>query len=75
MKEGDDRGIFPKDGSGHSDFPEDADTDLKDVDKVLLITEDLKYIANTFFKSQNWEIAMKKIYKTFKVQGRLKSCY
>lgn len=75
MKERDDRGIFPKDGSGHSDFPEDVDTDLKDVDKILLITEDLKYIANTFFKSQNWEIAMKKIYKTFKVQGRLKSCY
>ena len=33
LKEGDDWGIFPKDGSGdsHPDFPEDADVDLKDV--------------------------------------------
>lgn len=33
LKEGDDWGIFPKDGSGdsHPDFPEDADIDLKDV--------------------------------------------
>ena len=33
LKEGDDWGIFPEDGSGdrHPDFPEDADTDLKDV--------------------------------------------
>ncbi|KAB0379081.1 hypothetical protein FD755_010659 [Muntiacus reevesi] len=32
LKEGDDWGIFPKDGSGdsHPDFPEDADVDLKD---------------------------------------------
>ncbi|KAF3826142.1 hypothetical protein GH733_006256, partial [Mirounga leonina] len=37
LKEGDDWGIFPKDGSGdsHPDFPEDADIDLKDVDKIL----------------------------------------
>lgn len=42
LKEGDDWGIFPKDGSGdsHPDFPEDADIDLKDVDKILLISED-----------------------------------
>ncbi|XP_036709183.1 peptidyl-prolyl cis-trans isomerase D isoform X1 [Balaenoptera musculus] len=62
LKGGDDWGIFPKDGSGdsHPDFPEDADIDVKDVDKILLITEDLKNIGNTFFKSQNWEMAIKK---------------
>lgn len=33
LKEGDDWGLFPQDGSGDSypDFPEDADVDLKDV--------------------------------------------
>ncbi|KAL1763790.1 peptidyl-prolyl cis-trans isomerase D, partial [Sigmodon hispidus] len=61
LKEGDNWGIFPKDGSGdsHPDFPEDADIHLKDVEKNLLITEDLKNIRNTFFKSQNWEMAIK----------------
>uniref|UniRef100_A0A2K5C3R6 peptidylprolyl isomerase n=1 Tax=Aotus nancymaae TaxID=37293 RepID=A0A2K5C3R6_AOTNA len=65
LKEGDDWGIFPKDGSGdsHPDFPEDADIDIKDVDKILLITEDLKNIGNTFFKSCNWELAIKKYAK------------
>lgn len=65
LKEGDDWGIFPKDGSGdsHPDFPEDADVDLKDVDKILLISEDLKNIGNTFFKSQNWKMAIKKYTK------------
>uniref|UniRef100_A0A7N9CM27 Peptidyl-prolyl cis-trans isomerase D n=1 Tax=Macaca fascicularis TaxID=9541 RepID=A0A7N9CM27_MACFA len=68
LKEGDDWGIFPKDGSGdsHPDFPEDADVDLKDVDKILLITEDLKNIGNTFFKSQNWEMAIKKYAKVLR---------
>uniref|UniRef100_A0A2K5XPB8 peptidylprolyl isomerase n=1 Tax=Mandrillus leucophaeus TaxID=9568 RepID=A0A2K5XPB8_MANLE len=68
LKEGDDWGIFPKDGSGgsHPDFPEDADIDLKDVDKILLITEDLKNIGNTFFKSQNWEMAIKKYAKVLR---------
>ncbi|KAG3276006.1 peptidyl-prolyl cis-trans isomerase D isoform X1 [Urocitellus parryii] len=68
LKEGDDWGILPKDGSGdsHPDFPEDADIDLKDVDKILLITEDLKNIGNTFFKSQNWEMAMKKYAKVLR---------
>ncbi|XP_075807132.1 peptidyl-prolyl cis-trans isomerase D isoform X1 [Microtus pennsylvanicus] len=68
LKEGDDWGIFPKDGSGdsHPDFPEDADIDLKDVDKILLITEDLKNIGNTFFKSQNWEMAVKKYAKVLR---------
>ncbi|MXQ82328.1 hypothetical protein E5288_WYG010965 [Bos mutus] len=72
LKEGDDWGIFPKDGSGdsHPDFPEDADVDLKDVDKILLISEDLKNIGNTFFKSQNWEMAIKKYTKVLRyVEG------
>ncbi|XP_019588694.2 peptidyl-prolyl cis-trans isomerase D isoform X1 [Rhinolophus sinicus] len=72
LKEGDDWGIFPKDGSGDSypDFPEDADIDLKDVDKMLLITEDLKNIGNTVFKSQNWEMAIKKYTKVLRyVEG------
>lgn len=65
LKEGDDWGIFPKDGSGdsHPDFPEVADVDLKDVDKIVLISEDLKNIGNTFFKSQNWKMAIKKYTK------------
>ncbi|EPY83683.1 peptidyl-prolyl cis-trans isomerase D [Camelus ferus] len=68
LKDGDDWGIFPKDGSSdsHPDFPEDADIDLKDVDKILLITEDLKNIGNTFFKSQNWEMAIKKYTKVLR---------
>lgn len=68
LKEGDDWGIIPKDGSGdcHPDFPEDADVDLKDVDKILLIAEDLKNIGNTFFKSQNWEMAIKKYTKVLR---------
>nr|XP_026251718.1 peptidyl-prolyl cis-trans isomerase D [Urocitellus parryii] len=36
------------------------------VDKILLITEDLKNIGNTFFKSQNWEMAMKKYAKVLR---------
>uniref|UniRef100_A0A8C5VD19 peptidylprolyl isomerase n=1 Tax=Microcebus murinus TaxID=30608 RepID=A0A8C5VD19_MICMU len=68
---GDDWGIFSKDGSGdsHLDFPEDVDIDLKDVDKILLIlliTEDLKNIGNNFFKSQNWEMAIKKYTKVLR---------
>lgn len=41
-------GNIPKDGSddSHPDFLEDAYIDLKDVDKILLITEDLKKIGN-----------------------------
>lgn len=68
LKEGDDWGIFPKDGSGdsHPDFPEVADVDLKDVDKIVLISEDLKNIGNTFFKSQNWEMAIKKYTKVLR---------
>lgn len=38
LKEGDDWGIIPQDGSGdaHPDFPEDSDIDLKDVSIFLL---------------------------------------
>lgn len=38
LKEGDDWGITPQDGSGdaHPDFPEDSDIDLKDVSIFLL---------------------------------------
>ncbi|XP_061048642.1 peptidyl-prolyl cis-trans isomerase D isoform X4 [Eubalaena glacialis] len=40
------------------------------VDKILLITEDLKNIGNTFFKSQNWEMAIKKYTKVLRyVEG------
>ena len=55
LKEGDDWEIFPRDGScdSHPDFPEDVDVDLKDIDKIVLISEDLKNLGNTFFKSQN----------------------
>lgn len=62
LKEGDDWGLFPKCVSedSHTDFSEDVDIDLKDIDKILLITEDLKNIGNSFFKSPNWEIAIKK---------------
>jgi peptidyl-prolyl isomerase D len=39
LTEGDDWGMFPKDGSGdsHPDFPEDADIDLKDVSTFRLV--------------------------------------
>ena len=74
LKEGDDWSISPKDGSNdsHPGFPEDADIDLKDVDKMLLITEDLKILEILFFKFQNWEMAIKKIYESFKICGRFK---
>lgn len=65
LKEGDDWGIFPKDGSGdnHPDFPEDADIDLKDVNKILLITEDLKNIGNTFFNPRTGRWPLKNTQK------------
>ncbi|XP_010182057.1 PREDICTED: peptidyl-prolyl cis-trans isomerase D, partial [Mesitornis unicolor] len=68
LKEGDDWGIVPQDGSGdaHPDFPEDSDTDLKDVDKIVAIAEDIKNIGNTFFKSQNWQVAAKKYSKSLR---------
>ncbi|XP_071893461.1 peptidyl-prolyl cis-trans isomerase D isoform X1 [Anas platyrhynchos] len=68
LKEGDDWGIVPQDGSGdaHPDFPEDSDIDLKDVDKIVAIAEDIKNIGNTFFKSQNWAMAAKKYSKSLR---------
>ncbi|NWX51928.1 PPID isomerase, partial [Steatornis caripensis] len=68
LKEGDDWGIVPQDGSGdaHPDFPEDSDIDLKDVDKIVAIAEDIKNIGNTFFKSQNWAVAAKKYSKSLR---------
>ncbi|XP_073748524.1 peptidyl-prolyl cis-trans isomerase D isoform X3 [Callorhinus ursinus] len=40
------------------------------VNKILLITEDIKNIGNTFFKSQNWEMAIKKYAKVLRyVEG------
>uniref|UniRef100_A0A8C9W2U7 Peptidyl-prolyl cis-trans isomerase D n=1 Tax=Scleropages formosus TaxID=113540 RepID=A0A8C9W2U7_SCLFO len=66
LRQGDDWGIALNDGSGdvHPDFPEDADIDFKDVDKILSIAEDVKNIGNNFFKSQNWLAANKKYSKT-----------
>ncbi|XP_005045086.1 PREDICTED: peptidyl-prolyl cis-trans isomerase D [Ficedula albicollis] len=68
LKEGDDWGITPQDGSGdaHPDFPEDSDIDLKDVDKIVAVAEDTKNIGNTFFKSQNWAMAAKKYSKSLR---------
>uniref|UniRef100_A0A8D0H7E1 Peptidyl-prolyl cis-trans isomerase D n=1 Tax=Sphenodon punctatus TaxID=8508 RepID=A0A8D0H7E1_SPHPU len=65
LKEGDNWGISPMDGSGdtHPDFPEDSDVDLKDVDKIVSIVEDIKNIGNTHFKAQNWATAAKKYSK------------
>ncbi|KAM9381848.1 peptidyl-prolyl cis-trans isomerase D [Phaethornis superciliosus] len=68
LREGDDWGIVPQDGSGdaHPDFPEDSDIDLKDVNKIVAIAEDIKNIGNTFFKSQNWAVAAKKYSKSLR---------
>lgn len=65
LKEGDDWGIFPKDGSGdsHPDFPEDADVDLKDVDKILLITEDLKILEILFSNPRTGRWPLKNMQK------------
>ncbi|XP_003221776.1 peptidyl-prolyl cis-trans isomerase D [Anolis carolinensis] len=68
LKEGDNWGISPMDGSGdtHADFPEDADIDLKDVDKIVTVADDVKNIGNAFFKSQNWAMAVKKYSKSLR---------
>ncbi|MGH0126000.1 UNVERIFIED_CONTAM: hypothetical protein FKN15_015135 [Acipenser sinensis] len=67
-KDGDDWGTAPADGSGdtHPDFPEDSDIDLKDVEKIVPIAEDVKNIGNNFFKSQNWQAAIKKYSKALR---------
>ncbi|KAF7244112.1 Peptidyl-prolyl cis-trans isomerase D [Varanus komodoensis] len=66
--QGDDWGISPMDGSGdtYADFPEDCSVDLKEIDKILSIAEDVKNIGNTFFKSQNWGMAVKKYSKSLR---------
>ncbi|CAI5784169.1 peptidyl-prolyl cis-trans isomerase D [Podarcis muralis] len=68
LKEGDNWGLAPMDGSGdtHTDFPEDSDVDLKDIHQVVSIAEDVKNIGNTFFKSQNWAMAVKKYSKSLR---------
>ncbi|KAH0505139.1 Peptidyl-prolyl cis-trans isomerase D [Microtus ochrogaster] len=52
LKEGDDWGIFPKDGSGdsHPDFPEDADIDLKDA-----LEMDPSNTKALYRKAQGWQ--------------------
>lgn len=49
----------PGSGDTHPDFPEHAAIDLKDVDTILLISEDFKEKLE-MLKSQNWEMAIKK---------------
>nr|XP_020637097.1 peptidyl-prolyl cis-trans isomerase D [Pogona vitticeps] len=68
LKEGDNWGIVPIDGSGdtYPDFPEDSDMDLKEIDKTVSVAEDVKNIGNTFFKSQNWPVAVKKYAKALR---------
>ncbi|XP_076005142.1 peptidyl-prolyl cis-trans isomerase D [Genypterus blacodes] len=67
-KDGDSWGAASVDGSGdaHPDFPEDADIDFKDVDKVLAVAEDLKNIGNNLFKSQDWKSAVRKYGKALR---------
>ncbi|KAM8939998.1 peptidyl-prolyl cis-trans isomerase D [Pelodytes ibericus] len=68
LKDKDDWIIPPLDGSGdiHPDFPEDSDVELNDVNKITSIAEDVKNIGNSFFKSQNWEMAIKKYNKALR---------
>ncbi|XP_019390083.1 PREDICTED: peptidyl-prolyl cis-trans isomerase D isoform X1 [Crocodylus porosus] len=68
LTEGDNWGILPVDGSGdiHPDFPEDSETNFREVDKIVSIAEDIKNIGNTFFKSQNWAMAAKKYNKSLR---------
>ncbi|CAG5988921.1 unnamed protein product [Menidia menidia] len=58
----------PADGTGdvHPDFPEDADIDFKDVDKVLSVAEDVKNIGNSLFKNQDWKAAVNKYSKALR---------
>ena len=69
LKEGDDWGIFPKDGSGdsHPDFPEDADVDLKDVSNlrfgaflVAQMVKNLPAMQQTGVGYLGWEDALEK---------------
>lgn len=67
-KEGDSWGVAVQDGSGdvHPEFPEDSDIDLKDVDKVLSVAEDVKNIGNSLFKNQDWKGAINKYNKALR---------
>uniref|UniRef100_A0A2K6SVJ9 Peptidyl-prolyl cis-trans isomerase n=1 Tax=Saimiri boliviensis boliviensis TaxID=39432 RepID=A0A2K6SVJ9_SAIBB len=68
LKEGDDWGLFPKDGSGdsHPDFPEDADIDLKDnwemaikkYAKVLRYVDSSKAVIETADRAKLQPIAL-----------------
>ncbi|XP_062856733.1 peptidyl-prolyl cis-trans isomerase D [Trichomycterus rosablanca] len=71
-KAGDGWAVAPNDGSGdvHPDFPEDSDLDFIDADKILSVAEDIKNIGNNFFKSQNWQAAMKKYSKALRYLER-----
>ncbi|XP_037316956.2 peptidyl-prolyl cis-trans isomerase D [Pungitius pungitius] len=61
-------GYGPNDGTGdvHPDFPEDSDVDLKDVDKVLAVAEDVKNVGNNLFKGQDWKAAVGKYSKALR---------
>lgn len=74
LKEGDDLGLAPADGSGdaYPDFPEDIDGDLNDVDTIFRIAEDLKNLGNNFFKSQKWIVADNKYSKALRYIGALR---
>ncbi|TNM98914.1 hypothetical protein fugu_013478 [Takifugu bimaculatus] len=67
-KDGDSWGSAPSDGSGdaHPDYPEDSDIDLKDVDQVLSVAEEVKNIGNKLFKSQDWKGAVSKYNKALR---------
>ncbi|XP_072440359.1 peptidyl-prolyl cis-trans isomerase D [Chiloscyllium punctatum] len=74
IKEGDDLGLAPADGSGdaYPDFPEDIDGGMNDIDKIIQIAEDLKTLGNNFFKSQNWTMADKKYTKALRYAATLR---
>ncbi|XP_069782340.1 peptidyl-prolyl cis-trans isomerase D [Narcine bancroftii] len=74
LKEGDDLGLAPADGSGdaYPDFPEDIDGEINNVDTVFRIAEDLKNLGNNFFKSQNWIMADKKYSKALRYINTLR---
>uniref|UniRef100_UPI00398F1F87 peptidyl-prolyl cis-trans isomerase D n=1 Tax=Pristiophorus japonicus TaxID=55135 RepID=UPI00398F1F87 len=75
IKEGDDCGLAPADGSGdaYPDFPEDIDEDMNDVDTIVRIAEDLKNLGNNFFKSQDWTMADKKYTKALRYVATLRN--
>ncbi|XP_072899106.1 peptidyl-prolyl cis-trans isomerase D [Hemitrygon akajei] len=74
LKEGDDLGLAPADGSGdaYPDFPEDNEEDITDIDTIFRIAEDLKNLGNNFFKAQNWIMANKKYSKALRYMDTLR---